>query len=68
MIRVEATVDGVEAVFSHNDTEVRGTGGSLTEAVENLIIRFKQLQDAAFSQLREYGFIRVERASAEEAS
>jgi hypothetical protein len=40
---------------------VRAQGDTLTEAVENLVTRFRELQELAFNELREYGVIRTPR-------
>jgi hypothetical protein len=45
-------VDGtIERVRAHGDT--------LTEAIENLVMRFKVLQDGAIEEMRRRGFIRT---------
>lgn len=44
---------------SEQPERVRAYGRSLTEGIENLVIRFKQLQDAALEELRFRGFITV---------
>jgi len=64
VISIIAHVDYVQATYiSQDGTEVQSKGASLTEAVEGLVVRFKELQDAALHELRDRGFIRVERAA-----
>lgn len=60
MIRIEAVVDGVTIEYAANGSCVSTSGSSLTEAVENLVARFAELQQDAIRQLRDRGFIRVE--------
>ncbi len=64
---------GVEATFEIYENgileRVCARGPTLTEAVENLVVRFKQLQDAALHEMVNQGVIRVEpRAPKGEAS
>lgn len=65
IVHVHTDAEGVVAIADHVGIDgfherVRSTGSTLTEAIENLVIRFKQLQDAALNELRDRGFIRVE--------
>ncbi len=49
-----------EVSYADREAErVCAYGDSLSEAVENLITRFKELQDAALDELHGHGFIRV---------
>lgn len=63
MIRISSTDDIVSAEFVSADenTSVCAAGSTLTEAIENLVVRFKELQDAALTEMRDRGFIRTER-------
>lgn len=65
MIRVKTFESRVEALFVSSDgVEVLAIGDSLTEAVENLVIRFRELQESALEELYARGFIRVEKGPA----
>lgn len=70
MITVTTRYDGVHVTYSHPEGAgfADATGTSLTEAIEKLVIRFKEMQDAALEELRERGFIRVERTLVEVSS
>ncbi len=51
--------------LSNNDLErVVARGSNLTEAVENLVLRFKALQDAAIDAMYEHGIVRAPRDAA----
>ncbi len=56
---VEATGGTIVASFECSGNRVSGGGKTLTEAVENLVISFKQLQQMALEELRAHGFITV---------
>ena len=66
MIRVDSRGGLVRATYIEDridggETLVEAVGDDLSGALENLVIRFKELQDAALEELRARGFIRRER-------
>ena len=70
MIAVSTEGDLVRVQYKDDNsgTIVYSVGASLTEAIENIVIRFKELQGAALEELYKRGFIRVERSAESEPS
>ncbi len=68
-VQIYTDCDGVHIAFEihHANGHVERViahGASQTEAIENLVIRFKQLQSGALEALVENGFIITERSQA----
>lgn len=62
MISVTTDVGIVRAMYSNGEAYVHAEGSSFSEAVENLIIRFKELQEEALTELQDRGLVHVPRA------
>lgn len=62
--RTSVMITSVTTRADGDDEIVRAAGASLREAVENLVARFKQLQEATLQELYDRGFIAVERDDA----
>jgi hypothetical protein len=67
-IRIEAEAGSIVATFACNGDSVSASGVTLTDAVKNLALRFKQLQEAALEEMLRHGFISVVDADAGELS